>query len=147
MHAKPDLRVFLKWMVAGSGSVITNVITPMPKKLRILPAQADVCERLGVTPQAPLHDDRLGIAVCTLQLAPINGMRIPELSGSSGWYIFGGDEASDREEFYSPLCVRHIPRHCQIVVPYLFLPAGWRFQIDSDGYEDVWYDDSLVRPR
>ena len=27
MHAKPDLRVFLKWMIADSGSVITDVIT------------------------------------------------------------------------------------------------------------------------
>ena len=27
MHAKPDLRVALKWMIAGSGSVITDVIT------------------------------------------------------------------------------------------------------------------------
>ena len=26
MHAKPDLRVFLKWMIAGSGSVIEDVI-------------------------------------------------------------------------------------------------------------------------
>ena len=26
MHAKPDLRVFLKWMISGSGSVITDVI-------------------------------------------------------------------------------------------------------------------------
>ena len=26
MHAKSDLRVFLKWMIAGSGSVITDVI-------------------------------------------------------------------------------------------------------------------------
>ena len=26
MHAKPDLRVFLKWRIAGSGSVITDVI-------------------------------------------------------------------------------------------------------------------------
>ena len=26
MHAKPDLRVFLNWMIAGSGSVITDVI-------------------------------------------------------------------------------------------------------------------------
>ena len=26
MHAKPDLRVFLKWLIAGSGSVITDVI-------------------------------------------------------------------------------------------------------------------------
>ena len=24
MHAKPDLRVFWKWMIAGSGSVITD---------------------------------------------------------------------------------------------------------------------------
>jgi hypothetical protein len=28
MHAKPDLRVFLKWVIACSGSVITAVITP-----------------------------------------------------------------------------------------------------------------------
>ena len=27
MHAKPDLRVLLKWMIAGSGSVITDVIS------------------------------------------------------------------------------------------------------------------------
>ena len=26
MHTKPDLRVFLKWMIVGSGSVITDVI-------------------------------------------------------------------------------------------------------------------------
>ena len=26
MHAKPDLRVFLKWMIYRSGSVITDVI-------------------------------------------------------------------------------------------------------------------------
>ena len=26
MHAKPDLRVFLKWMIARSGSVITDVM-------------------------------------------------------------------------------------------------------------------------
>ena len=26
MHAKPDLRVLLEWMIAGSGSVITDVI-------------------------------------------------------------------------------------------------------------------------
>ena len=28
MHAKPDLRVCLKWMIAHSGSVITDVIPP-----------------------------------------------------------------------------------------------------------------------
>jgi hypothetical protein len=28
MHAKPDLRVLLEWMIAGSGSVITAVMSP-----------------------------------------------------------------------------------------------------------------------
>ena len=27
MHAKPELRVFLEWMIAGSGSVITDVMS------------------------------------------------------------------------------------------------------------------------
>ena len=27
MHAKPDLRVVLEWTIAGSGSVIADVIT------------------------------------------------------------------------------------------------------------------------
>ena len=36
MHAKPDLRVVLKWMIAGSGSVIAAVITLwVDKELRI----------------------------------------------------------------------------------------------------------------
>ena len=29
MHAKPDLRVVLKWVIAGSGPVIADVITLM----------------------------------------------------------------------------------------------------------------------
>ena len=33
MHTKPDLRVFLKWMIARSGSVITDVIQPNSKLL------------------------------------------------------------------------------------------------------------------
>ena len=40
MHAKPDLRVFLKWMITRSGSVITAVIplgysTGLPDETRI----------------------------------------------------------------------------------------------------------------
>ncbi len=33
MHAKPDLRVVLKWTIAGSGSVIANV-TPFKQSMR-----------------------------------------------------------------------------------------------------------------
>lgn len=115
--------------------------------MNILPSQADVCGRFKVQPILPLDHDRLGIAMSTLHLNLINGMRIPALSGLSGWFIFGGSDASEAEDFYSPLCVRHIAKHCDLAVPYLCLPPGWRFQIDSNGYEDVWYDELLLRPR
>ena len=36
MHAKPDLREFLKWLIARSGSVITDVITLCFMNLKIL---------------------------------------------------------------------------------------------------------------
>ena len=39
MHAKPDLRVFLEWMIAGSGSVITDVITL--EQMTVIPALDD----------------------------------------------------------------------------------------------------------
>ena len=55
MHAKPDLRVFLKWMIAGSGSVITDVITPkiMAKQITaivgiLLLSVAWLCSALSV---------------------------------------------------------------------------------------------------
>ena len=112
--------------------------------MRVLASQADVCARYGVQPQLPMHHDRLGIAMATLGLSPINGMRILAMSGSSGWYVYGGAEAGTNDDFYSPLCVRHMAKHCEIVIPYLWLPAGWRFQIDTDDYEDVWYDESLL---
>lgn len=82
--------------------------------------------------------------MATLRLQPINGLRVLALSGSSGWFIFGGDEASEDEGFYSSLRVGHLKKHCPIAIPYLCLPAGWRFRIDADGYEDVWFDEQLL---
>jgi len=112
----------------------------------VLPPQAEVCKRFGVQPTLAQGNDRLGIALHTLKQMPINGMRVPALSGTSGWYLFGGPEPSEDPTFYSALCMKHIRRHCEIAIPYLCLPAGWRFQIDQDGYEDVWYDMALLKP-
>ena len=109
--------------------------------------QAAVCKRFGVVPQLVQGHDRLGIALATLDLLPINGLRIPALSGATGWYIFGGDQHEDADDFYSPLCVKHLKKYCKISIPYLCLPAGWRFQIDWNGYEDVWYDKTLLKPK
>ncbi len=115
------------------------------EQLEPWPLQLAVCEKYHVSPQAVLRHDRLGLALDTLGLTPINGLRIPPHRGSSGWFIFGGEKASADPHFYEPLCVTHLGKYCEIAVAYLFLPAGWRFQIDSHGYEDVWYDHSLLR--
>lgn len=47
--------------------------------------------------------------------------------------------------FFQPLHRAHISELCPQVVPYLGLPPGWRFLI-ADGYEDVWFDPSLLTP-
>jgi hypothetical protein len=112
--------------------------------LQPLPTQLSLCEKYATRPQLLLQHDRLGIAIDTLSLAPINGLRIPALSGSSGWFIYGGDSPSEDPSFYQPLCVTHLSKHCEIAIPYMCLPAGWRFQIDANGYEDVWYDEALM---
>ena len=36
MHTKPDLRVFLKWVIAGSGSVITDVLRLIDMRYSLL---------------------------------------------------------------------------------------------------------------
>lgn len=44
--------------------------------------------------------------------------------------------------------IRPIPRiaasAAMVFTRYLALPPGWRFVIGADGYEDVWYDASLL---
>jgi hypothetical protein len=133
---------------AHNHPLLSGIVRPLKatqmEQLQPWPLQLAVCEKYHVRPQAVLRHDRLSIALDTLDLAPINGLRLPSLSGSSGWFIYGGENPSDDPHFYQPLCVTHLGQHCEIAVPYLFLPAGWRFQIDSHGYEDVWYDDSLM---
>lgn len=113
--------------------------------LEPLPCQIDVCLRFGVAPQTFMGHERMGIALATMNFMPINGVRIPALSGSTGWYLYGGAEPSMEPDFYNPLCITHLHKYCEIALPYLCLPAGWRFQIDDNGYEDVWYDETLIR--
>ena len=60
MHAKPDLRVFLKWMITRSGSVITDVM-PLPMdRFAPIPTQnysiaTRLCERTTVGISAELN--------------------------------------------------------------------------------------------
>ena len=103
----------------------------------------DVSARLGIAGSQPGTEETLGIALATLGKLPINGLRI-HLEGTCGWFIWAGGEPSSDPDFYQPLCVGHIADYLPSVKPYLSLPAGYRFQIDEDGYEDIWFDSTLL---
>jgi len=107
--------------------------------------QRDVCARHQVDFDPPSSECRLGIALQTLDRKPINGLRHRPEDGTCGWYIWaGGDIDSNDPDFFQALCVEHLITRCSIVLGYLGLPPGWRFQIDGSGYEDVWFDEKLL---
>lgn len=76
---------------------------------------------------------------------PLNGIRHLPVGETTGWYIWAGEELSQDEDFFVPLHVEHLSAWCPQVVPYLALPPGWRFLL-APGYEDVWFDSSIVHP-
>lgn len=109
-------------------------------------SQAAVCDRFGVECRTsePLH--KVGLALNTLSLQPLNGLRHPPAADTTGWYIWGGPELSTSDDFFEPIHVDHLGEVLPAVVPYLGLPAGWRFQLAA-GHEDVWFDADLLDVR
>jgi hypothetical protein len=76
---------------------------------------------------------------------PVNGLRHPKQENIDGWYLWSGDAIpQDDNEFFKPLHVEHLLEDRPLVLKYLGLPPGWRFQIDNNGYEDIWFDESLL---
>jgi hypothetical protein len=113
------------------------------KMLKVI-SKPTICDRTGVEPQAPTDTSTLGIALSTLDKEPINGLRHPPENGTNGWYIWCGEEFSEEPDFFSSLCVEHFDKFLPQIKEYLELPPGYRFLIDSNGYEDVWFDPELL---
>jgi hypothetical protein len=105
--------------------------------------QRALCQRVGASFSPPSAFQKVGVALATLHLRPLHGLRHPPEHGTSGWYVWGGAELSPDPDFFQPLHVHHLAKHCPDVMPYLALPPGYRFLIDAD-HEDVWTDPSLL---
>jgi len=106
--------------------------------------QKAICRKYGVDFSTCSTDLKVGIALNVRDgIQPINGLRHPPKGDTTGWYLWAGEEWSDRDDFFKPLHVAHLTDWCPIVLPFLGLPAGWRFLIASD-HEDVWYDEALL---
>lgn len=76
-------------------------------------------------------------------LQPLNALRHPPEEGTSGWYIWAGEELSQASDFFAPLHISHLKEWCPQLLPYLGLPAGWRVLL-APGHEDVWFDENLL---
>lgn len=105
--------------------------------------QIAICARFqsDVVPSDP--ELKLGIALASLHLLPINAVRHNQENGTCGWYIYGG-KFSESPDFYQPLHAAHLAEYCPQIIPYLALAPGWKVILAPD-YEDVWFDESVLQ--
>ena len=99
--------------------------------------------RFGFTPVPVRDDEKVGISRNVLTgLMPINGVRARPERGTTGWYIWAGEEMSSDPNFFEPLHVSHLATWAPSILAYLTLPPGWRFLV-APSYEDVWFDEEV----
>lgn len=103
----------------------------------------DICASLGIDPVESEPMSKIGIAIQSLAQRPIHGLRHPAEGDTNGWYIWCG-EYSEVDDFFQPVHTCHLPELLPQVLKYLPLPPGYRFLVDDNGYEDVWYDETLL---
>src|SRR6202034_1117129 len=70
-------------------------------------AQRALCKQFGAAFASTPPDDKIGVALSTAGLKPINGLRHPLTHGMSGWYIWCGEAFSESADFFAPQCARH----------------------------------------
>ena len=108
-----------------------------------LESQVAICRKYNVKPSPVSPFLKVGIARNVKEgLLPLNGFRGRPTANTTGWYFWAG-ELSEADDFFVPLHVEHLKSWSPQVIPYLLLPRGWRLQI-APGYEDVWFDETLL---
>jgi hypothetical protein len=109
----------------------------------IVAGQRNVCRNVGVEYLAAPPELKLGIAVSTIDVEPLNALRHLPVGDTSGWYVWGGEELSEDPQFFQPLHIAHVLDLCPQLLPYLGLPAGWRVLL-APHQKEVWFDSSIV---
>lgn len=110
---------------------------------KIEEVQKVLCTRYGAVFVRTLLDDIVGFATTTAGLEPINGLRHPQTTGTSGWYIWCGESFSESADFFVPQHASHVYNALPDAVDLFGLPPGYRFLL-AGAYLDVWYDEALL---
>jgi hypothetical protein len=110
---------------------------------RIEDAQRSLCDRFSAPFVSTPPDEIIGFARATAGRQAINGLRHPQVPGTSGWYIWCGGSFSDAEDFFEPQHARHVYEVVPEASHLLGLAAGYRLLL-AGSYLDVWYDEKLL---
>ncbi|PHS12134.1 MAG: hypothetical protein COA86_18750 [Kangiella sp.] len=102
-----------------------------------------LCEKYSTEYYGIDFDQKVGIALQTLESEPLHALRHVDEKGTSGWFIWGG-EFKDDSEFFQSLCGVHLHKYCPHILKYLALKPGYRIMIDRKGFEDIWFDNELI---
>ena len=110
---------------------------------RIAVAQKMICVEYSAEFVPCPPESKLGFAVATEGKLPVNGLRHQAEGETNGWYIWCGNDFSDKPEFFAPLHASHLYEDHHEMVKLLGLAPGYRFLLAPD-HLDVWFDASLL---
>jgi hypothetical protein len=108
----------------------------------LIQKQKPICKEFSSKFVSCENGTKVGIALKTIKLLPLNALRLIPEGGTCGWYIWGG-EYSEAPDFFQPLHVEHLSKYVPILLPYLGLEPGWRVLLANE-YKDVWYDKEIL---
>jgi hypothetical protein len=112
--------------------------------MNIAQSQLEICQKYGAECVPPDFGFKLGVSEDFFSgKMPLNGSRHPPEGDTYGWYLWAGEEMSQADDYFHPMHVYHLLGRCPQVIPYLGLPAGWRFLV-AGGYGDAWLDEKLL---
>lgn len=103
-----------------------------------------ICEKYGSNYFEFSENLNIGVNIESLANNPVYGVRINPTSDTSGWYIWGGDYSEDAD-FFQPMHGFHLLEILPRLSKYLALAPGYKFIVDNEGYEDVWFDPSSFK--
>jgi hypothetical protein len=110
----------------------------------LIKQQIQICENYNADYYPA--DDNLKVGISNnvkSGLLPINGLRLPPEEGTTGWFIWAGEEFSEDPDFFVPIHTVHLNDWVGDLQKFLGLAPGWRFLIAGD-YVDVWFDEELL---
>ncbi|ESU21390.1 hypothetical protein FCR2A7T_05630 [Flavobacterium cauense R2A-7] len=105
--------------------------------------QKTICEKYGSNWKPINKNLNIGISD-NLDLETLNGLRHKTKKGEVCWFIWSGDYSED-DNFFKPICAEHLMQRKPKLIDYLGLDEGFRFLITENGYEDVWFDEKLLK--